>query len=233
MQLSYLPQLEEGIVQLDEKESIHYIRVLRYVKGDKIHVFDGNGFYAEAVVVDDNPKACCVQVKTIKKAAKTRPYHLHLAISPLKHPDRFEWLIEKASEIGVDEITPLLCERTEKKNLKMERLENLIISASKQSLNYFMPKLNVALSFSEFVKQSAADVKCIAICENIEKKKLSEVLSVNQQVIIMIGPEGDFTPKELQLAQNNNYASITLGNRRLRTETAGIVACEQVFCLLA
>ena len=153
---------------------------------------------------------------------------MHLAVSPTKMNDRYEWFLEKATEIGITEITPLLCDHSERKQIKTDRFDKILLSAMKQSNQYFLPKLNEPMAFKEFIKLKREGLSLIAHCEETNKKSLKNTLKPNQNVTILIGPEGDFSSKEIQTALENQYIPVTLGNTRLRTETAAIVACHSV-----
>jgi 16S rRNA (uracil1498-N3)-methyltransferase len=168
-----------------------------------------------------------VSVLSIKKSPEPK-FRLHLAVAPTKMNDRFEWFLEKATEIGIQEITPIICDRSERKVINLERFEKIVLSAMKQSNEMFLPKLNDAVSFKEFIKQKNQGLQFIAHCEETDKKSLKESLQPNENVTLLIGPEGDFSEKEIALALENNYKPVTLGNTRLRTETAAVVACHSV-----
>ena len=151
-----------------------------------------------------------------------------MVVAPTKMNERFEWFLEKATEIGVHEITPIICDRSERKNIKNERFDKIILAAMKQSLQYFMPKLNEPISFKDFISQQHNGNLCIAHCEETDKKLLKNSIKPNEKYTILIGPEGDFSEKEIQLPIKNNYIPVSLGNTRLRTETAAVVACHSI-----
>ncbi|MBU8893748.1 MAG: 16S rRNA (uracil(1498)-N(3))-methyltransferase [Bacteroidales bacterium] len=225
MHLFYTPDISEETYTLDEIESKHCIKVLRLNTGDQIELIDGKGTFYEAKIIDPNPKKCKIEItKTIKEFGK-RNHYLHIAIAPTKNMDRFEWFLEKATEIGVDEITPILCDRSERKIIKLERLEKIIISAVKQSIKAYKPKLNSLTNYSDFVKLNFNGSKYIAHCEENEKQSLKTSYKTGNNALILIGPEGDFSTKEIELAKILNFHEISLGQSRLRTETAGLVAC--------
>jgi 16S rRNA (uracil1498-N3)-methyltransferase len=182
-------------------------------------------FETEITLASDNK--CIVEVLSIKKSPEPK-FRLHLAVAPTKMNDRFEWFLEKATEIGIQEITPVFCDRSERKVINLERFEKIILSAMKQSNETYLPKLNEAISFKEFIKQKNEGLQLIAHCEETDKKSLKEVLKPNEDVTILIGPEGDFSDKEIALALENNFQPVALGNTRLRTETAAVVACHSV-----
>jgi 16S rRNA (uracil1498-N3)-methyltransferase len=229
MQLFYNPYIDETTesFSFDKEESRHIIKVLRKKDSDILHVTNGLGFLFETEITLASDNKCIVQVLSIKKADEPK-FRLHLAVAPTKMNDRFEWFLEKATEIGIQEITPIICDRSERKVINLERFEKIILSAMKQSNETFLPKLNEAISFKEFVKQQNEGLQLIAHCEETDKKSLKEILKPNESVTMLIGPEGDFSEKEIALALENNYQPVTLGNTRLRTETAAIVACHSV-----
>lgn len=229
MQLFYNPDINESTesFSFDKEESRHIIKVLRKKDSDILHVTNGSGLLFETEITLASDNKCIVQVLSIKKTDKPK-FRLHLAVAPTKMNDRFEWFLEKATEIGIQEITPIICDRSERKVVNLERFEKIILSAMKQSNETFLPKLNEAISFKEFIKQKNEGLQLIAHCEETDKKSLKEILKPNESVTMLIGPEGDFSEKEIALALENNYQPVTLGNTRLRTETAAIVACLSV-----
>ncbi|MFH7004865.1 16S rRNA (uracil(1498)-N(3))-methyltransferase [Flavobacterium bizetiae] len=229
MQLFYNPDIDESTesFSFDKEESRHIIKVLRKKDSDILHVTNGSGLLFETEITLASDNKCIVQVLSIKKTDEPK-FRLHLAVAPTKMNDRFEWFLEKATEIGIQEITPIICDRSERKVVNLERFEKIILSAMKQSNETFLPKLNEAISFKEFIKQKNEGLQLIAHCEETDKKSLKEILKPNESVTMLIGPEGDFSEKEIALALENNYQPVTLGNTRLRTETAAIVACHSV-----
>ncbi|WP_433778693.1 16S rRNA (uracil(1498)-N(3))-methyltransferase [Flavobacterium anhuiense] len=229
MQLFFNPNIDETTqsFSFDKEESRHIIKVLRKKDGDILHVTNGSGLLFETQITLASDNKCIVEVLSIKNAEKPK-FHLHLAVAPTKMNDRFEWFLEKATEIGIQEITPIFCDRSERKVINRDRFEKIILSAMKQCNETFLPKLNEAISFKEFMKQKQNGLQLIAHCEETDKKSLKEVLKPNEDVTILIGPEGDFSEKEIALALENNYKPVTLGNTRLRTETAAVVACHSV-----
>lgn len=225
MHVFYTPDISSDIYTLNEEESKHCSRVLRLNLGDVIHLIDGRGGLYEAEISGIAKKN--VQLKVINKQSEfgKRDHHLHIAIAPTKNIDRLEWFLEKATEIGIDEITPIICDRSERKVVKEERLEKVITSAVKQSLTAYHPKLNPSITFAELMKQNINSEKMIAHCMEGEKPYIYQIAKPFQSYLILIGPEGDFTPAELDIALQNNYKPVTLGNTRLRTETAALSAC--------
>ena len=230
MQLFYNANITEGTQQLtfDKTESRHIVRVLRKKIGDQLFITNGKGILLTSEISIDDEKNCTVNVISIHKKSKPRKYYLHVAIAPTKNIDRFEWFLEKATEIGIDEISPLLCERSERKIIKSDRLEKIIESAMKQSLKFHLPKLNPLLSFSDFLKKDFESNLFIAHCENTDRKILKSMLRPKQNAIVLIGPEGDFSIAEIEKALDRNFTPVTLGESRLRTETAGVVVTNMI-----
>jgi 16S rRNA (uracil1498-N3)-methyltransferase len=200
------------------------------VKGTGVRLIDGKGNLYEGVIDEPDQKKCTIKITGIIKDFEKRNYRLHIAVSPLKNTDRFEWFIEKSVEIGADEITPIICRNTEKPGIKSERIDNIIISAMKQSLKAAKTVLNPSCSFNEFTVRDHDGVKMIAHCNNLfRRSKISEVYSKDQTALILIGPEGDFSEEEIKNATENGFSQVHLGNSRLRTETAGIAACHSIY----
>ncbi|MFA6275943.1 MAG: 16S rRNA (uracil(1498)-N(3))-methyltransferase [Pedobacter sp.] len=228
MHVFYTPDITSNQYTLNEEESRHCSKVLRLTVGDIIHLIDGMGGLYEAEITGINKKN--VQLTVINKQTEfgKRNHYLHIAIAPTKNIDRLEWFLEKATEIGVDEITPIICDRSERKIIKEERLEKVITSAVKQSLTAYHPKLNTSISFAELMKQNANGEKFIAHCIEGEKPFINQLTQTHQSYLILIGPEGDFTQTEVEIALQNGYKAVTLGNTRLRTETAALAACFEV-----
>lgn len=207
----------------DKDESRHLIKVLRKKEGDNVFITDGKGNFYTTIINIANEKKCCVNITSIEEKSKSRPYHLHIAIAPTKLNDRFEWFLEKAVEIGIDEITPIICKNSERKILKTDRMKKIIQSAVKQSLQYYLPVLNEPIAFDTFLNQQKASQKYIAHCEDENNKLfLQKIAKPTDDILILVGPEGDFTSTEIKTALNHNYRPVTLGQNRLRTETAGI-----------
>jgi len=226
MQLFYVPNISGTEVILDETESKHAIRVLRLSKGDKVQVVDGAGGMYETEIVDANPKKCRLTIMQSEKNYCKPPFHLHIAIAPTKNNDRFEWFLEKATEIGISEITPIITEHSERKKVNNDRYEKILVSAMKQSVKAYLPKLNEAVSFKAFLATVNAEQKYIAFCGNIQKNHLKNLGKAQKDTLILIGPEGDFSLNEVQLALSKGFEVVSLGTARLRTETAGLVACH-------
>lgn len=229
MQLFYNPTLDLSASQFifSEEESRHIVKVLRKKEGDILKITNGKGYLFEAKIVSSSPKKCTAQV--ISNQKKHQKMHwFHLVVAPTKTNDRFEWFLEKATEIGVNEITPIICERSERKKVKFERLEKVIQSAMKQSLRVYLPKLNPAISYSDFLDKDQQGLLFIAHCDNGEKMDLKRRVAPDKDITILIGPEGDFSPREIDLAYDRGFLPVSLGDARLRTETAAIVACATV-----
>ena len=229
MQLFYHPEINSNTKTffLSKEESNHLVKVLRKNVGDTVYVTNGDGWLFTTEIVDNNPKKCMLQLLKSEKKYE-RNYYLHLAVAPTKMNDRFEWFLEKATEIGVDEITPILCDHSERKVIKHERLEKVLLSAMKQSLQCKLPKLNSLTPFAEFVSAPHKGQLFIAHCEESYKTPLKRKALADHKITILIGPEGDFSEQEIALAQQKGFLPVTLGNSRLRTETAAIVACHTV-----
>lgn len=229
MQLFYNSEITESTQQFsfDKEESRHIVKVLRKSIGDQLDITNGKGWLFKAEIVSADIKNCVAKI--ISKTFKEKHhYNLHLAVAPTKMNDRYEWFLEKATEIGIDSITPIICDHSERKIIKPERFEKILQSAMKQSLSTYIPKLNDAISFKEFLTQPFEGQKFIAHCEETDRKSLKQQILPNKNIIILIGPEGDFSVKEIEIALQNNFIPVTLGETRLRTETAAIVACHSV-----
>jgi len=232
MQIFYAPDIAGDTYTLDEKESKHIIRVLRMIKGADVRLIDGQGNLYEGIISDPDQKRCTIKVTGRIYDFEKRNYRLHIAISPLKNPERFEWFVEKSVEIGIDEITPLVCRNTEKPGIKSDRVNNLIISAMKQSLKATRTVLNDTCNFKDFIKMDLKGIMMIAHCDNsIERTKISDVYSKNENAVILIGPEGDFSKEEIDSAIKSKFSPVHLGPSRLRTETAGVAACHSIYFL--
>ncbi|MBO2545135.1 16S rRNA (uracil(1498)-N(3))-methyltransferase [Salegentibacter sp. BDJ18] len=230
MQLFYTPNIEKTDKQIvfPKDESRHIAKVLRKNAGDTLKVTNGKGSLFTAEIIEANPKQCLAKVIKVEEEA-SKPYRLHLVVAPTKMNDRYEWFLEKATEIGIDEFTPIICDHSERKTIKLNRYERVLQSAMKQSLHYRLPMLNEAISFSEFITTETEGQKFIAHCEDgMERFSLKNQAKSQENITILIGPEGDFSPEEIKLALKNNWKPVSLGESRLRTETAAIVACHTV-----
>jgi 16S rRNA (uracil1498-N3)-methyltransferase len=230
MQIFYAPDITGNTYTLDEKESKHLIRVLRMTKGADVRLIDGKGNLYNGIISHPDQKRCTIDITGKIMNFEKRDYKLHIAMSPLKNPERFEWFIEKSVEIGVDEITPLLCRNTEKTGIKTDRVNNIIVSAMKQSLKATKTVLNETCNFKDFISMKSDSIRMIAHCDNfLARRRVSDVYTKGQNAIILIGPEGDFTGEEIDTAVNSEFIPVHLGASRLRTETAGIAVCHSIY----
>jgi 16S rRNA (uracil1498-N3)-methyltransferase len=232
MNLFYQSNLTEASKNnvFDKDESRHIFKVLRHKVGDTLHITNGLGVLFTAQLAEVSQKQCLAVINKAEKKTPL-PYYLHMAVAPTKNNDRFEWFLEKSTEIGISEITPIISDHSERKIIKLDRFEKIIESAMKQSLKFYKPKLNELTSFSEFIQKhkSSKGEKCIAHCADSHKKLLKNIIPPKSNSVILIGPEGDFSYKEIDLAHQSGFISISLGESRLRTETAAIVACHTIF----
>lgn len=210
---------------LPEEESLHATKVLRLQAGDEITLLDGKGGLYRAEITLPHAKRCGYNIITEQQSGTGRHYQLHVAIAPTKNMERLEWFVEKAVEIGVDEITPIVCRYSERKQVKPERLEKILLSACKQSVQVVFPLLHSQTSFEEFIKSAKAECKAIAHCYPEAKEDFRNLSATSGNILILIGPEGDFSPDEVKLAKEHGFKAVSLGDSRLRTETAGIMAC--------
>jgi 16S rRNA (uracil1498-N3)-methyltransferase len=214
---------------LNEEESLHLSKVLRLREGEHVAVIDGKGAYYEGTVELVHARHSTIKNLELHVSSKPRPYKLHLGISPTKMMERFEWFLEKAVEIGIDRISPLQTKRTERSVLKMSRLEKIVLAAMKQSKTPLFPKLDELRSFDQWCTDSdLPQARFIAHCMPGEKPYLSQTAVSKREVCVFIGPEGDFTADEIQLAIQHGFQAVSLGESRLRAETAGIVTCAQI-----
>ena len=230
MQLFYNPEISEKDTQVifQRDESKHITKVLRKKEGDVLNITNGKGLLFKAEIIKADIKQCLAKITSVDKQPPP-PFYLHMIVAPTKMNDRFEWFLEKAMEIGVHEITPVICEHSERKVVKLNRFERVLQSAMKQSLHFRMPKLNEPVNFSEFMEQKTEGDKFIAHCEDeAEKAYLQKKLKPKARTNILIGPEGDFSPAEIEKALDAGWTAVSLGDSRLRTETAAIVACHTV-----
>lgn len=232
MQLFYNSEIKNGDSNFffDKEESKHIVKVLRKKESDKIFITNGLGYLFESEIILASEKKC--EVKIIKETfQQPDTFYTHIAVAPTKMNDRLEWFLEKATEIGIHEITPIICDHSERKVYKIDRAEKIIQAAMKQSLHYYLPKINEPISLSQFIKSNFDGQKFIAHCEETDKKSFQKEIAKNEKVTILIGPEGDFSTKEINLAIANQFIPVTLGNTRLRTETAALVACHTIVLL--
>ena len=224
MQLFYEPNVSGDQFILNEEESRHCIKVLRKKQGENITVIDGNGNFITTQILDANPKKCLLKVLEIQ-SENPKDFYIHIAIAPTKNIDRIEWFVEKVVEIGTDEISFISCQNSERKQIKMDRIEKKAISAMKQSIKANLPKLNDIQSFKDFINTEWKSEKFIGFVDMANPDHLVHRAQKSSKYLILIGPEGDFTLDEVGLAVNRGYNKISLGQSRLRTETAGITAC--------
>lgn len=228
MQVFFTPDIKKITYTLNEQESNHCIKVLRMKMGDQVAMIDGKGGLYYGIIDTPDAKKCVIRVVEKIEQYGRKNYNIHLAIAPTKNMTRYEWLLEKITELGINEITPLICTRSERKTLKTERLNKIILAAMKQSIKAYLPKLNEPTSFAELIKNSTVEAKFIAHCLNNSKPPLKTQIADKHDFLILIGPEGDFSPEEINLALSNGFYEVHLGKTRLRTETAGIVACHTI-----
>lgn len=225
MHVFYTPDIQSK-AELPEEEAQHCTRVLRLTTGDEITLTDGKGNFYQAAITAATNKRCMV---TIQKTIHQEPLwqgHLHIAMAPTKNMDRNEWFAEKATEIGFDELTFLNCRFSERKVIKTERIEKILVSAIKQSLKARLPLLNDMTDFDTFINQKFGGQKFIAHCYESEKPLLKEIVKKGEDALVLIGPEGDFSEEEVRKAIDKGFIAISLGQSRLRTETAALVACH-------
>lgn len=219
----YFPALSQPDLTLDEDSSKHIVQVLRMQKGEEILLTDGMGKKCTGVITDDNRKRCGVKLISEEKLEPVKA-KLCIAISPTKTAARFEWFLEKVTEIGIREIIPLVCDRTEKNKFRTDRWRNILVSAMLQSQQCWLPELSEPVEFKKLITTTHYPQKFIAHCLEEKKQTLSSLLQAGNDKLVLIGPEGDFSEKEIAMALQEGFAPVTLGNTRLRTETAGIVA---------
>jgi 16S rRNA (uracil1498-N3)-methyltransferase len=226
MNLFFTDQVPDNFIILNPEESRHCVRVLRMKKGDQAMVTDGHGKLYSCVIRNDDAHACRMEIIGTPETTDRKSFHLHIAIAPTKNADRFEWFLEKATEIGIDEITPVFCAHSERKKLNPEHGKKVILSALKQSLKTVLPELNSSRSFKDLVTGDVPGMKFIATCETGKEETLDSQYRKGSDVTVLIGPEGDFDPEEVQSAREAGWIPVSLGKSRLRTETAGIIACH-------
>jgi len=225
MQLFFTKNIKGNIATFETEEARH-IQVLRKNVGDVLQFVDGEGGMYKGEIIELHKKQCLLSILEHIPLYNERKVKLHIGIAPTKNIARLEWFLEKATEIGIEEITPILCDRSERKRIRTDRLEKITMSAMKQSLKAFLPKLNELTNYQAFIKKRNDDIKYIAYCNDNALSHLKKEYSGAKNVTILIGPEGDFSPKEVKLALENSFQGISLGTSRLRTETAGIAACH-------
>ena len=228
MPVFYTKQISGDQAFLGEEESRHVVRVLRLKKDDALEFVDGLGMRYQSIVTDPNPARTKLRILETHKDHLSREFKLHIGIAPTKSTDRFEWFLEKATEIGIEEITPISCDHSERNKLRYDRSEKILISAMKQSGRAFLPRLNPMVTIGEFLDQTNADIKYIAHCRTTRGELPEKPMKRNLSWTILIGPEGDFSEEEVVSAKDRGYQEISLGEAIYRTETAGIIACQLV-----
>ena len=230
MQIFYTPDIAVH-PELPEEEAAHCIRVLRLAEGDEILLTDGKGSFYKAAISRAHPKHCEVKILESRRQPALWDFNLHIAVAPTKNMDRMEWFAEKATEIGIDAITCLNCRFSERKEIKPARLEKILVSAMKQSQKATLPELTGMTDFRTFINQPFEGRRFIAHCEEGEKPLLKQIYRPGENALVLIGPEGDFSPEEIALALKQGFEPISLGKSRLRTETAALVACHTIHVL--
>nr|WP_302180122.1 16S rRNA (uracil(1498)-N(3))-methyltransferase [Chryseosolibacter indicus] len=221
----YQPAISEGSLFLDQEESRHCVRVLRKTSGDTIRVADGKGYFYEVVITKADQNKCLFEIQH-QFQQEHRPYSIHVAISPTKNADRIEWFVEKCVEIGIDCITLMDCKNTERSFIKKDRLHKMAVSAMKQSLKASLPLINDVTPFPQVIGNAQEEMKFIAFVDQSNPDHLKDLVLPNRSYMVLIGPEGDFTKEELDIALRSDFKKVSLGSSRLRTETAGIAACH-------
>ncbi|WP_317896549.1 16S rRNA (uracil(1498)-N(3))-methyltransferase [Aurantibacillus circumpalustris] len=222
----FIASVDDKVALMTAEESWHCTKVLRKKVGDTVHLIDGVGNFFEGVLELVSEKQCRVKITQGPRAQPKRNYYLHLAIAPTKQMDRIEWMLEKAVEIGVDEISFIASKNSERTVVKHERVLKIVESAVKQSLQAYLPKINEISSFKDLITTSVADQKLIAHCYELPKQDIKRISFKDTSTLILIGPEGDFTLEEVELSQKNKFEGLSLGNNRLRAETAGLCVCQ-------
>ncbi len=232
MQLFYNSNIDVDTTNFsfDKEESGHIVKVMRRNSGDILMVTNGLGQLFTTEIVLASTSKCMMKVNAVE-TIKSSDYKLHLAVAPTKMNERYEWFLEKATEIGISEITPIICERSERKIVKNERFDKIILSSMKQSASCYLPKINEPILLKDFLQIAFEGQKFIAHCEDSQKILLKNAADLKTNTLILIGPEGDFTENEIVEAKENNFRAISLGNSRLRTETAAVVACHTLALL--
>ncbi len=228
MQLYFTYKIESDFAFLDEEEYIHVVKTLRKKQGDRLELMDGKGFYYGAEITEIGKKEVKLRILSSREIPLNWDFDLQLAVAPTKNIDRTEWMLEKCVEIGINSFSPILCRHSERKQIRTDRLEKIALAAAKQSQKSVLPKISELTDFGKFVRESKADQKFIAHCQSTELAELKNafVYSPGTSVLVLIGPEGDFSPDEVALAISHGFKAVSLGKSRLRTETAGLVACH-------
>ena len=232
MELFYIETISSNMneVKFSVDESRHIIKVLRKKNGDPIHITNGKGLEWVGEITNSDIRKVTAKYNSDCIHKNNKP-NLHIAIAPTKSNDRMDWFLEKATEIGISEITPIICDHSERKVIKPSRMKKILVGAIKQSNQFHLPQLNPICTFKQFTEKKYLEIKMIAHCREGRKKKLHQINNIQSGLIILIGPEGDFSEREIEIAKVNSYAEISLSSQRLRTETAGVVACNSVATL--
>jgi 16S rRNA (uracil1498-N3)-methyltransferase len=233
MNIFFSQNIQGDSIFLDETESHHCIRVLRLSAGENVIVVDGKGGFYKGILAVPDHRACVISISTSEQEYGKRDYSIHIAIAPTKNIERFEWFLEKATEIGIDKITPLICTRSERRVVREDRLEKVVLSAVKQSLKAYRPELNSPVAFEEFIRSGIPGIKLIAHCTETSRQDLIKIKPSSRNFTLLIGPEGDFTSAEITAATHEGFIPVSLGSSRLRTETAGVSACQIIADLTA
>jgi 16S rRNA (uracil1498-N3)-methyltransferase len=221
----YQPLIADGVLSMDPEESRHCIKVLRKTTGDSIRITDGKGSFYDATITNANSSQCAFRIeKTISTSLPS--WHIHIAIAPTKNADRIEWFVEKAVELGVQAITLIECENSERTYQKTERLTKVAVSAMKQSLKAWLPEIHPLTNIDNLISSATATQRFIAYVDQSNTSQLQDVSAPNESYLVLIGPEGDFSSKELTSAMEHGFQKVSLGRSRLRTETAGMAACH-------
>lgn len=231
MNIFYCPNIESDLVHLDENDSKHAVRVLRKKVGDQMILVDGKGGWYNAEITDDHSKKCELRIVSKSLNHNKQDFHLHVAIAPIKSMDRFEIFLEKATEIGISEISIIITDHTIRDKVKLDRVEKILIAGMKQSLKAYLPILNPVKSFKDFIQEEHQEQKLIAHCEDFPKRSIKQTYSKGKDVLMLIGPEGDFSINEIETALTKGFEGVDLGKTRLRNETAGIV-CVHSFHMI-
>lgn len=232
MQLFYAHEVSDAVAFLDKEETKHCVKTLRKQIGDLLTLTDGRGHLYEATLVEVTKKGSTLQIIRSLEVVDQRSFYLHVAIAPTKNIGRLEWFLEKATELGIDEVTFLQCDRSERKTIRLDRLQKVILAAAKQSIKASFPILHPLTKFSDFIPTAQATYKGIAHCQRSPLPHLKTAATADQ-LLLLIGPEGDFSPREVEQALQHGFVEMGLGKSRLRTETAGIVACHTVHLMHA
>ena len=230
MQLFYAPDVTLPLYTLNDEESKHCVRVLRLRQGDTLHLTDGRGSLHRCEIVEAHQHHCTVKIVETQSEYGRRPYSLTMAVAPTKNIDRYEWFLEKATEVGIDRIVPIECDHSERRTIKHEREERVITSAVKQSIKAYHPTLDEMTDVKKLISAPFEGRKFIAHCDSSFEKRdyLPSIIKKSENILILIGPEGDFSPEEIKFALENGFEAISLGNQRLRTETAAVAATVMV-----